>query len=182
MTSSRVTSLLAVALLLVACERGPTQPASNDVLDSIDAVALSFNASLGLPGQPFQDASAQHAPGDAKDPGAAFPDSIRLSAAQKTAIQALVDAYAAANASDLTALQAIHAQMEAAVKAGATKAQIEAIMATAAPILARQMSASKAVHDAIFALLTSLQQSWIGSHLPKGPPPGWQPPAPPHKP
>jgi LTXXQ motif family protein len=182
MTISRVASLFAVALLLVSCEHGPTQPASTNTLDSIDAAALSFNASLGLPGQPFQDATAQHAPADAKDPGAAFPDSIRLTAAQKTAIQSLVDAYAAANATDLAALQAIHAQMDAAMKAGATKAQLDAIMATAAPILARQMAASKALHDSIFALLTPLQQIWIGQHLPKGPPPGWQPPGPPHQP
>jgi hypothetical protein len=181
MTTSRVASVFAAALLLVSCERGPTQAASTDSLDSIDAAALSFNASLGLPGQPFQDASAQHASAASKDPGAAFPDSIRLTAGQKTAIQALVDAYATTNSADLTALQALHAQMEAAVKAGATKAQLDAIMASAAPILARQMAASKALHDSIFALLTPLQQIWIGQHLPKGPPPGWQPPAP-HQP
>lgn len=182
MTNSRVTSLFAVALLLVACDRGPTQPASTPLLDALDVAALTFNASLGLPGAPFQDASAQHAPGDSKAPGAAFPDSIRLTSAQQTAIDALVNAYAAANAADIAALQAIHSQMDAAMKAGDTKAQVEAIAATAAPILARQMAASKALHDAIFALLTPLQQSWIGSHMPKGPPPGWQPPAPPHKP
>ena len=178
MTTSRVVSMIGAALVLASCERGPTQAASTDNLDSIDAVALSFSASLGLPGQPFQDATAQHAPGDAKTPGAAFPDSIRLTAAQKTAIQGLVDAYAAANASDLAALQSIHAQLDAAMKAGATKAQLDAIMTTAAPILARQMIASKALHDAIFALLTPLQQIWVGQHMPKGPPPGWQPPAP----
>jgi len=182
MTTSRVASLLAVALLLVSCEHGPTQPASTDTLDSLDVAAISFNASLGLPGDPFQSATAQHAPPDAKDPGAAFPDSIRLTAAQKTAIQALVDAYATANAADITALQAIHAQVEAAMKAGATKAQIDAIVATAAPILARQMAASIALHAAIFAQLTPLQQIWINQHLPMGPPPGWQPPAPPPKP
>src|SRR5471030_2563162 len=150
MTTSRVVSLIAGALVLVSCERGPTQPASTDMLDSLDAGALSFNASLGLPGQPFQDPSAQHTPPNATAPGAAFPDSIRLTAAQNSAIQALVNAYAAANAADFTALQAIRAQMEAAVKANATKAQLDAIMATAAPILARQLAASKALHDAIF--------------------------------
>ncbi len=182
MTTFRATTLLAVALLLVSCDRGPTQPSSSALLDSLDAAALTFNASLGLPGAPFQDASAQHAPGDAKGPGAAFPDSIRLTDAQHAAIDALVNAYATANAADIAALQAIHAQMEAAMKAGDTKAQVEAIAKTAAPILARQMAASVALHDAIFKLLTPLQQSWIGSHMPKGPPPGWQPPVPQHKP
>jgi LTXXQ motif family protein len=178
MTYSRVTSLVAAALVLAACEHGPTQPSSSALLDSVDPTALSFNATIGLPGQPFQDETAPHAPANAKAPGAPFPDSLKLTAAEKTAIQALVSAYATANAADLAALEAIHAQAVAAMKAGDTKAQVQAIVAKAAPTLARVKAAAEALHTAIKAVLTPAQQSWISAHMPKGPPPGWQRPLP----
>lgn len=178
MTFPRVTPMLAAVLLIAACDRGPTQPASNSVLDSLDPAALSFNATLGLPGQPFQDDNAPHASGDARGPGAPFPDSLKLTAAQKTAIEALVNAYATATKADMDALKAIHDSVQAAIKAGDTRAQVEAIAKTAAPILERMHAASRALHDAIFALLTPAQQAWITAHKPAGPPPGFRPPVP----
>jgi hypothetical protein len=178
MTYSRVTSLLAAALVLAACEHGPTQPSSSALLDSIDPTAVSFNATIGLPGQPFENDAAPHAPADAKAPGAPFPDSLKLTAAEKAAIQTLVSAYATANAADLTALQAIHAQAAAAMKAGDTHAQIQAIVAKAAPILALVKAAADALHTAIYGVLTPAQQAWIAAHRPSGPPPGWQGPVP----
>ena len=178
MTYSRVTSLVAAALVLVACEHGPTQPSSSALLDSLDPVALSFNATIGLPGQPFENDAAPHAPANAKTPGAPFPDSLKLTAAEKTAIQALVSTYATANAADLAALEAIHAQAVAAMKASDPKAQVQAIVAKAAPILARLKTAAEALHAAINAVLTPAQLAWISAHMPKGPPPGWQRPLP----
>jgi Spy/CpxP family protein refolding chaperone len=178
MTFPRVTPLLAAVLLVAACERGPTQPSSSALLDSLDPAALSFDATLGLPGQPFQDDNAPHASAAAKGPGAPFPDSLRLTAAQKTAIDALVNAWATANKADMDALKAIHDQVQAAIKAGDTRAQVEAIAKSAAPILARMQAASKTLHDAIFALLTPAQQAWIAAHRPSGPPPGFMPPVP----
>jgi Spy/CpxP family protein refolding chaperone len=178
MTFKWVTPMLAAVLLFAACDRGPTQPADTTLLDSLDPAALSFNATLGLPGQPFQDDNAMHASGDAKGPGAPFPDSLKLTASQKTAIEALVNAYAAASKADMAALKAIHDSVQAAINAGDTKAQVEAIARTAAPILERMRAASKALHDAIFALLTPAQQAWITAHKPAGPPPGFHPPVP----
>jgi Spy/CpxP family protein refolding chaperone len=178
MSISRFTSLLAAALIVAACDRGPTQPSSTALLDSLDPSAVSFNATIGLPGQPFQDDNVQHAPANAKAPGAPFPDSLKLTAAQKAAIQALVNAYATASAADLAALNAIHAQLAAAIKAGDTKAQVQAIVATAAPILARLQAAATDLRSAIDGVLTPAQKAWISSHMPSGPPPGWQPPLP----
>jgi hypothetical protein len=179
MTHIRIAPLVAGVLLLAACERNPTQPATSDLVASLDPVALSFSATNGLPGQPFQAAAGQGSPANAKGPGAPFPDSIALSAAQKTAIQALIVGFVTANASDLAALQAIHAQVMAAVKAGDTRAQVQAILQTAAPTLASLHAAADALHAAISAVLTPAQMAWIAAHTPAGPPPGWQPPFPP---
>src|ERR1019366_8914541 len=115
MTYSRVTSLLAAVLVLAACEHGPTHPSSSAILDSVDPSAVSFNATIGLPGLPFQNDAAPHAPADAKAPGAPFPDSLKLTAAEKAAIRTLVSSYATANSTDLASLAAIHAQVQAAI-------------------------------------------------------------------
>jgi hypothetical protein len=174
----RVTPLLAAALMLAACDQGPTQPSSSAILDSVDPSAVSFNATIGLPGLPFQNDAAPHAPADAKAPGAPFPDSLKLTAAEKAAIRTLVSSYATANATDLASLAAIHAQVQAAINAGDTRTQIHALVATAAPILARLQAAAKALRAAINGVLTPAQQAWIAAHMPSGPPPGWQPPVP----
>jgi hypothetical protein len=179
MTHLRVASIAAGVLLLASCERTPTQPATSDLVASIDPLALSFSATNGLPGAPFQAAAGQGSPANAKGPGAPFPDSIALSAAQKTAIQTLTIAFVTTNASDLAALQAIHAQAMAAVKAGDTRAQVQAILQTAAPTLASLHAAADALHAAISAVLTPAQLAWISAHAPVGPPNGWQPPVPP---
>jgi len=179
MTHLRVAPLIAGVLLLAACERNPTQPATSDLVASLDPAALSFSATNGLPDGPFQAPPGQGSAANARGPGAPFPDSIALSAAQKTAIQALIVAFVTSNASDLAALQAIHAQAMAAVKSGATRAQVQAILQTAAPTLAHLRAAADALHAAIGAVLTPTQLAWIAAHAPVGPPPGWQPPAPP---
>ena len=57
-----------------------------------------------------------------------FPTSIRLTDAQKAAIKALHDAFAAAHKAQFDQLKAIHEEARAAVKAGKTRAEVRAIL------------------------------------------------------
>lgn len=166
----RLAPLAAAAAILAACDRGPTEPTLTAQLDLVDPYVLTFNASDGLPGLPF------HGPGpgsrpDARGPGAPFPDSLKLTDAQHTAIQALRDAFDAAHKADLDALKAIHDQARAAMQAGKTHAEVRAILETAKPVLERLHAAFDALHASIYALLTPAQKAWIDAHKPAGPPP-----------
>jgi Spy/CpxP family protein refolding chaperone len=170
MRPSRLLTVAASALLVVvACDRAPTQPASEAQLDSVDAAVLTFNSTDGLPGAPF------HGPGpgsrgDARGPGAPFPDSLKLTTAQQAQIQALRDAFDAANKADLDALKAVHDQAHAAMKAGKTRDEVKAILATAQPILDRLKPKYDALRTATQNVLTAAQKAWIASHKPTGMP------------
>jgi Spy/CpxP family protein refolding chaperone len=166
----RIMPLVAVAALLAACDHGPTQPTSAAQLDLVDPYVLTFNATNGLPGAPF------HIPGpgsrpDARGPGAPFPDSLKLTDAQKAAIQALLDGFNTVHKTDLAALKTIHDQAQAAMQAGKTRAEIRAILDTAKPVLERMHTEFDALHTAIENVLTAAQKAWIASHKPAGPPP-----------
>jgi len=168
---SRLAPLVAGALLLAACERAtaPTQATLNADVLAVDPVALEFNATNGLPGAPFHIAG----PGsraDAKGPAAPFPDSLKLTPAQQAQIQALRDAFEAANKADLDALKAIHDAAVTAIKAGKTRDEVRAILETAKPILERLAANLAALRAAIGAVLTPEQQAWIAAHRPSGPP------------
>jgi len=185
MLVTRFRAALAGALLLAACDRSPTEPLEDQaLLDSVDPVVLTFAATQGLPGAPFvadggppmirgpmtpmmtgfAGTAARHGP------GAPFPDSLRLTEAQRTAIKALVDAFHTANAADLAALRAIHQQVRDAIQAGKSREEVRAIAQTARPILERLHAAREALHDAIWAVLTPAQRAWIESHRPARPP------------
>jgi hypothetical protein len=120
----RLTPFIAAALIFAACEKAPTQANSSlALLDSVDQVVLTFNATSGLPGEPFH-GPGPGSKGDARGPGAPFPDSLKLSTAQQAQIQLLRDAFKTANAVDLAALEAIHVQAAAAMKAGKTRDEV----------------------------------------------------------
>ncbi len=171
-----VTAALAGIALVAACERGPTQPLqiANAQLDAYDPVVLTFNSTSGLPSAPFH-TEGHGSPGDARGPGAPFPDSLKLTAVQHAAIQALRDAFNAAHAADLAALQAIHDKARAAMKAGAGKDAVKAILESAKPIMDRLRPVFDALHTAIENVLTASQKAWIEAHHPAGPPPGFHP-------
>jgi Spy/CpxP family protein refolding chaperone len=168
----RVTPFLAALALVAACDRGPTQPTQLTLaaqLDLVDPYVLTFNASNGLPGEPFHVSGPGSRP-DARGPGRPFPDSLKLTAAQKTAIQALRDAFDVAHKADLDALKAIHDQARAAMRAGKSRDDVRAILERAKPILDRLHTAFDALHTAIENVLTPAQKAWIAAHKPDRPP------------
>lgn len=176
MRRSAFVSAFALLALVAACESGPTQPAVVDLaqLEAVDPAILTFNSTSGLPAEPFH----TEGPGsraDARGPGAPFPDSLKLTDAQKAALKVLRDAFATANSADLAALQAIRDKAHDAMKAKKTREEIRAILETAKPILERLRPKFDALHNAIDAVLTTAQKAWITSHRPMGPPPGFHP-------
>jgi Spy/CpxP family protein refolding chaperone len=166
----RLTPFIVAAVLFAACEKSPTQANSSlALLDSVDQVVLTFNATNGLPSEPFH-GSGPGSKGDARGPGAPFPDSLKLTAAQETQIKALRDAFKTANAVDLAALDAIHAKASAAMKAGKSRDEVRAILETAKPILDRLKPKFDALETATQAALTAAQKAWITAHKPTGMP------------
>jgi len=165
----RLMPLVAAAVFVAACDRGPTEPSLAAQLDLVDPYVLTFNASEGLPGGPFHGVGpgSRH---DARGPGAPFPDNLKLTDAQRAAIQALRDAFDAAHKADLDALKAIHHDARAAVQAGKSHDEVRAILEKARPILERLKGAFEALHAAIYAVLTADQKAWIEAHKPDRPP------------
>lgn len=177
------TMALGAVAVIAACESGPTTPANLEAsLDEVDPVVVTFSATQGLPGgpigerggapfmggMPFTGAPASAA--DGRGPGAAFPDSIRLTEAQRTQIQALVAAFATANAADLATMRSARDAARQAIRDGKSRDEVRAILEAARPAADRVRAAAEALRASIRALLTPLQQAWLDAHRPDRPP------------
>jgi Spy/CpxP family protein refolding chaperone len=95
--------------------------------------------------------------------GSMLPDSLKLTAEQKAKIQALHDAFKAANAADIAALKAIEERARAAKAAGKTRDEVQKILDEAKPILLRLAAAQRTLNEAVWAVYTPAQQAWIRS-------------------
>lgn len=82
-----------------------------------------------------------------------------LTDAQKAQIRALETAFQTANKADLDAVKAIIDQARAAAAAGKTKAEVEAIMATARPLMEKLDAARRALQAQISGVLTPEQKA-----------------------
>ena len=182
-------TLAAGALVIAACDssKATAPDATLDAqFDAIDPVVTIFNASYGLPDGPFAlagampfmgnfampgGASIQRPPsfGPGANAGAPMPDSIKLTAAQKTQIQTLVNNFQTANKADIDAMAAAHAAARVAHQAGKTREEIKAILDGAKAAADRVRANGEALHTAIQAVLTPLQRAWIDSHRPTVP-------------
>jgi len=177
------TMAMAGALTIVACDNSPTTPANLEAsLDEVDPIVVTFSATQGLPGGPIGDrvgppfmggmpfTGAPMSAADGRGPGAAFPDSIRLTDAQRTQIQALVAAFTAANAADLATMKAARDAARQAIRDGKTRDEVRAILETARPAADRVRAAGESLRTSIRALLTPLQRAWLDAHRPDRPP------------
>ena len=153
---ARVVVLLGVVAGLAACDHStpvsPSPTAAADVIDLVPDYAVSPAASIDAAGIG----------------GSLLPDALKLTAEQKAAIAALHDAFMKANAADIAALQAIEQEAKAALKAGQSRDDVRAILATAAPIRERLDAAFKKLQADIWAVYTPEQRAWIESHRAKG--------------
>ena len=172
MKALRLVPLVAAATFMYAC--APTEPSdlSQSLFDAINPTSLEFASTSGLPAEPFNAAGAG-ARGDDRRPGAAFPDSLKLTAAQTAQIRSLREAFYTANKADLDALHAIHVQVETARKARKTREEIRTILASGKAIADRLQPKFEALRASTAAVLTANQRAWIEARKPSAPPPGW---------
>ena len=168
---------------LVACDRYPTGPDSLMAsFDAVDPVVATFSASQGLPGGPFgQNGGPPFMGGmpfggaplgatDGHGPGAALPDSLKMSDAQKAQIEALVTAFQTANKADLDAMKAAMDAARAAKRAGKSHEEVKAILDAAKPAADRVHAKGNALRAAIDNVLTAAQRAWLAAHKPDHPP------------
>jgi Spy/CpxP family protein refolding chaperone len=177
----RWSPLLTGAVLALACSE-PTGPNMNDSIDAIDPVVVTFAATQGLPGGPIGEhnrppfmgglpfAGAPGSAANGRGPGAAFPDSLKLTDAQKAQIEALVAAFTAANAVDLAAMKAAHQAAREAHRAGKSREEIKAILDAAKPAAERVRTSATTLRTAIGNVLTAAQRAWLEAHKPDRPP------------
>ncbi len=155
----RIAAIAAAALFVVACEKSSTAPAT----DESASLLLNIQATLD---------SVSFLPEGTMAVGAA-PDSIRLTDAQKAAIKALHDKFAADHKAKFDELAAIRREAAAAVKAGKTRTEVAAILAKGKPIMEAMRADFDALRAAVAAILTPAQKAWAASHqrIPVGPGP-----------
>ena len=177
------TVLAGAVVFAAACDRGPTGPDTMQAdFDAADPVVVTFAATQGLPGGPFGAAGGapfmagmpfvgmHFGPAGGRGPGAPFPDSLKLTDSQKATIQALVAAFAAANATDLAAMKAAHIKAREAHKAGTSREAVKAILDAAKPAAERVKAAAEVLRAAIGNVLTAAQKAWLEAHKPDRPP------------
>jgi len=149
----RATLFASLALVASAChKKDSTEPSSYDTsISLVPDYALSMATSVDAGGIG----------------GAQLPDALALTTEQKAAIAALHDAFKAATAADVAALQALESQARAAKQAGKTPEEIRAILQQGVPILARLAAAFATLQAAIWQVYTPEQRAWIEAHRPK---------------
>ncbi len=154
-------ALLAVPLVLSACDRQPTGIEASES-ETFEAVLESSGegASAGM--------FLQRA-----------PEAVRLSAEQRRAIREINEAFRAANQADFRALEAITRSAIAARRAGATPAELRAILEDARPIRERLGPAFQELRREIHAVLTEAQREWLKNNARRF---GPQLPSPPRRP
>jgi Spy/CpxP family protein refolding chaperone len=79
--------------------------------------------------------------------------------AQRTEISGLIAAYEQANAADIALVRSVHERARAAQQAGATRAQVSAILAEGRAAMERLKAARTTVSEAISAVLTPEQRA-----------------------
>lgn len=149
--------LVIAITLLAACAGDGTAPAAPEDLSDVNIELVQQ-----------YDATSAAAVDRAGIGGSEFPDSLKLTAEQKAKIQALHEAWRAANAADLAALAAIEAEAKAAIAAGKSRAEVMAILAKAEPIRLRLATAYAKLQLDIMAVYTPAQLAWIKGQRPGG--------------
>jgi Spy/CpxP family protein refolding chaperone len=142
------------ALAIAACDNETVAPPQVDVLFD-DGGILAYDAA-GVSG-PGRYLSGLHR----------LPPELRLTEAQSAAIKAAFDAFHKATAADREALAKILEAANQARRAGKSRAEVAAILATGDPIRERILGAERALQAKIESILTAEQKAWLDANLPK---------------
>jgi Spy/CpxP family protein refolding chaperone len=148
----RIAALVAAAAFVAACDNSATGPNASEA-----AALVRFDA------QNTMDSASMVPRGPAFD-NAGMPDSLKLTDAQKTAIQALHDAFAAAHKTQFDQLKAIHDEAAAAIEAGKSRDDVRAILEKGRPIMESMKTDFEALRIAVAQVLTPAQLVWSVAH------------------
>jgi len=154
--------LVALALGLAACAESSTAPSVTAGEDDY-ALVMFGEAGAALEG------SLGTQTGTAMDGRSWFgrlPDSLALTAVQRTAIAGLRASFRQNNAAALDSLRAIFVEARDARRAGATREEVRAILVTGRPIAEALRPKVVALHLATFSVLTDAQRAWLIANKP----------------
>ncbi|NJD09621.1 MAG: hypothetical protein FIB01_03960, partial [Gemmatimonadetes bacterium] len=149
------TVILALGTLgtLTACNQDAAGP--GDDLDLVASFALNggfaYGVDGGLPGRGLPELHRLDA----------LPDSLKLTTAQETSINALLEAFQTKYRTELDALNAIHEQAHAAREDGATREAVHDILVKGDSIRDKLMEPLAKLRDDINAVLTDAQKTWL---------------------
>jgi Spy/CpxP family protein refolding chaperone len=164
-----LTPTLAAALLVAACDSGPTSPPSAAALS--DDYALTMFGEIGTALEGTMGTQPTFRPFDGRSAFRHFPDSIALTDEQRAEMLALRQAFRAEYEDELNALRAIFLEARAARLNGATREEVRAILEQGREIAEVLRPALAALHEALWEVLTPEQQAWLIAHRPNRFPP-----------
>jgi len=154
MVRIRLGALVAAAVFVAACDNNTTSPRVDESAMLLFDQAATLDSVSLVPRGPMYDGAA--------------PDDIKLTEGQKAAIKALHDAYAASHKAQFERLTAIHQQARDALKAGKTRTEVAAILATGKPIMEAMRADFAVLRTAVAAILTPAQLAWAAAHQRQG--------------
>jgi hypothetical protein len=159
----KLAAVLALALVAGACDTDTTGPMADDVAASLEELA---SLAYGV----------MHVGDEASGPGimerlAQLPPEIALSSTQIARIAGIIEDFIKATTADRLALAAIRDEAATARQAGATPAEIRAILEAGRVIVQRLRETERTAHRAIMAVLTPAQRAWLMNRPPPPPPP-----------
>jgi hypothetical protein len=157
---------IAATIAFSACGKDrPTEPQT--AVNQDDYALVMFGQSGAALEGTFGTLGAAY---DGRSGSPAFPDSLKLTDAQKTAIAALRTNFKTAHQAELDQLRAIFERARTARQGGASRDSVRAILAEGRALAQSMRAAVEGLHQAVLAVLTDAQRAWLAAHRPAAPP------------
>jgi Spy/CpxP family protein refolding chaperone len=163
----RIVFITLAAAAIAACSNETTAPDTADLSNDAGAYGTAFTVAGGFEPDLYQDRLTN-----------GLPDSIALTADQKTKIKALVDAFQTSTKADHQALDALLKSIHQLNRPHSTTGadSVGKLLTKAAEITQRLAAAQAKLKSDIDAILTPAQIAWLASHEPKNCKPARFPP------
>lgn len=158
--------LLALAFGLAACE----SPTAATLASPDEDYALVMFGEIGSALEGTLGTQSGSRPMDGRTWMARLPDSLAITATQRTAIGALRAAFRQNNTAALDSLRQVFVRAREARRAGATQEQVRAILVTGRPIAEALRPKVLSLHLAIWSVLSDSQRAWLIANRPPAPP------------
>lgn len=157
---------LALTFAVAACSESPTGTSAS--LETEDYALVMFG-DIGSALEGTLGTQTGDRPFDGRTGWARLPDSLQLTDEQRAEMFALREAFRTEHADELAALRAIFMEARAARRAGASRFEIRTILAEARPIVEALRPDVRALHVALWAVLTDEQRAWLEANRPVRP-------------